>query len=342
MKICLDCIGCIVEFIEDDKTFMIILSLCKDIKNYFYGEGSSYTHNVSFFMEKVVVKKYIHNVRLSSFYKYTENDYVKLKNFDAIEISCPPDDRKILSEYTRHVTCLKLHGLGLSIYDDDLKYFSDLKILDIYNNSGRITNKGLEYIKNMSELHLSAIRTQLTDEGIENLHHIRVLSLETCYKEKITDRGLKNLTNIRYLWLHYGKNITDKGIKYISKSIRFLHLWENRSITDKGLGYAKNRIRCLHMYHNENITDKGLSYLTGIKELSLGNSDGITDKGMKYLRGLYRLDLWGNKNVTHIGLKYVEGVRHLSIEMHPTIDKKMVESMTGLKILNHNPGGSQL
>ena len=69
------------------------------------------------------------------------------------------------------------------------------------------------------------------------------------------------MTNIHTLNLHYNKNITDEGFKYIT-NINTLNLYNNKNITDEGLKYIPN-IHTLNLHYNKNITDEGLKYIEG-------------------------------------------------------------------------------
>lgn len=186
------------------------------------------------------------------------------------------------------------------VEDDDIKNinFVNFKLLTKLNFSGSgITDesmKCLSILESLKKLDLSECQ-EITDEGIKNLvlpGKLKLLKWLDCYKcGGISDDGLKyiseNLPSLNFLNVDSSVDITDKGLKYLSK-LKFL---TNVNFSD-----------CI------NITNKGLKYFRLYKTLTKIDISGcceITKHGLKYLSEL---------QLVYLNIKYCTNITNTSIE----------------------------
>jgi Leucine-rich repeat (LRR) protein len=222
--LCLDCIGEIISFLNDQKTFFKLYSLSKRVKFYIENENPMCAKNVLFLMYKFP-KKYL---------KFVITCKVKFKLRDKhLQYFIGVHSLYIFNHYSEHIT------------DEGLKYLKGIKNLILSNNQN-ITDKGLKYLKGIKSLNL-LYNKHITDEGLKYLKGIKNLILSN--NQNITDKGLKHLIGIESLNLSRNENITDEGLKYL-RGIRKLILLKNQKVGLKYLSGIQDLIFC---HNNKNI-----------------------------------------------------------------------------------------
>jgi len=200
--------------------------------------------------------------------------------------------------------------------DDDFKLYKKLKFLKLYDND-IITNKIIDYV-NLEKFycnrrHSNAIFTKeypslrvlrqyddgCNDEVLKNLPNLEKLSLN--YSGNVTNNGLKILTKLKSLRLPYYSDreiqlseLSDEGIKNL---INLKKLYCNFKITNKGL--KKLQLTELHCRHNYNITDKGIEHMK-LKYLNCGRAH-LTDRAIQNAC-LEELHCGENTHFTDVGI----------------------------------------
>ena len=84
---------------------------------------------------------------------------------------------------------LNLNFFGTKIYDDYLKYFKCIHIINL-SKCKQITDKGLEFLKGIYTIDLSWCN-RITDNGLKFLKGVHTINLSNC--NQITDKGLEFL-----------------------------------------------------------------------------------------------------------------------------------------------------
>jgi Leucine rich repeat/Leucine Rich repeat len=152
----------------------------------------------------------------------------------------------------------------------------------------------------------------LPDDGTLHLENSPITDQELI---KLIDKHRKPITSIK---LYNCQNITDKGLKYISKLTKLteLDLTMCKRATDKGIKHLSKlpRLTTLNLILC-NVTDASLKSLAKSQNLQSLNLRGchITDQGIKDLiplKGLQSLNLRGS-SITDSGVKALIALKHL-------------------------------
>lgn len=185
--------------------------------------------------------------------KYNTKLNVKLPNVKKLVI--PHNDK--ITDFSQFNKIIHLELNGKNIYDEQLKYIFNIKVLKLYEKTN-ITNQGLKYI-----------------------HKINVLNLG--YNQHITDEGLKHICNIKKFTI-INNLITDNGLKYFNQ-IKVLNL-DNKNITNEGLKNLPDTMKIINLGSNNNITNNGLKYLKNVEKIFLPNNDKINILSVRYLKNV--------------------------------------------------------
>jgi hypothetical protein len=195
--------------------------------------------------------------------------------------------------------CAVIQELGLTAVnannmmgDDDLETVSHLEQITSLNLGGskRITDKGLQYLARMPQLHELNLSDypggRITDRGLEVLQHLRDLrKFEMCWQRGATDKGVSNLRfcdqleEVDLLGTHTGNG----AIAALSGKQKLRRFKTGRNVTDDGL-------QLLHQFPalkfwQEGEVKYGLMSFSG-EPTNLLIDGPFTRKGLAGLRGL--------------------------------------------------------
>ncbi len=106
---------------------------------------------------------------------------------------------------------IELYGVDCvpNITDTSISVLTNLNTLIIHGHSN-ITNTG---ICKLTNLNILAVFADITDSGISNLTNLKRLHI----LGNISNRGLKNLTNLEFLSIGLNNEVTNDGIKHLTK-----------------------------------------------------------------------------------------------------------------------------
>ena len=313
-----------------------------------------------------LVKRGIRKVQVLSLRRTLRDVVCGINNIESLNLSgCfNINDGALSHAFTQEMSSLTVLNLSLckQITDRSLEriaqYLQNLEVLELGGCSS-VTNTGLLLIswglKRLKVLNLRSCR-HVSDHGISHLcglspHaapgtlELEHLGLQDC--QKLTDQSLKHissgLVNLKSMNLSFCGNVTDSGIKFLSKmqSLRDLNLRSCDNVTDTGLGFLAeggSRLEVLDVSFCDNVEDRGLQLLSqglyslrslslsacnvsddGIEKLvnalqeitmlNIGQCDRITDKGLSAigmkLKNLKSIDLYGCTRITTVGLEKI-------------------------------------
>lgn len=125
-----------------------------------------------------------------------------------------------------------------NIKDENFAELSNLTTITTsrWDNSRKITNRGISLLFNLTDLNLSGNR-KITIDGIKLLSNL--VSLRLGYNSRVTDNCLIQLTKLTTLNLTDNDNITDKSIKLLT-GLTSLNLTFNHNISDDGISQLTN------------------------------------------------------------------------------------------------------
>ncbi|GIX04120.1 MAG: hypothetical protein KatS3mg113_1126 [Planctomycetaceae bacterium] len=135
----------------------------------------------------------------------------------------------------------KLGGLVIEVAQNDPRLDVSLHLADT-----KIENQHLVFLKPLERIAALNLRgTEVSDEGLQHLAHLKGLVRLHLEKTKITDAGLvhlKGLENLEYLNL-YGTAVTDAGLNHLAglKKLKRLYLWQTQ-VTDAGVAALKQAL----------------------------------------------------------------------------------------------------
>ncbi|XP_014292415.1 F-box/LRR-repeat protein 14 [Halyomorpha halys] len=273
--------------------------------------------------------------------------------------------------FTEMRTLTKLDlSLCKQVTDSSLGRIAEhLKNLEVLMLGGccNITNTGLLLIawglKNLKRLDLRSC-WHISDQGIGHLAgqnretadgtlRLEYLGLQDC--QRLSDDALKHisagLTDLQCINLSFCINISDSGLKYLSKmpNLRELNLRACDNISDMGLAYLAeggSRVSSLDVSFCDKVGDQALVHLSQglfnlrslsmsacqisdegvcrlaktlheLEILNIGQCHRVTDKGLmtiaESLKHLRCIDLYGCTRVTTAGLETIMKLPRLSI-----------------------------
>jgi hypothetical protein len=163
-----------------------------------------------------------------------------------------------------------LESLNVMIYCNDPEKLDTLSLRDI-----KLTPRLIQSLEKLPSLkRLGFQGSGITDENLEQLSHV---------------------IDLEWLDLRSCKNITDKGMSYVSRmrNLKKLELYDTQ-LGDQSLEILSKLANLQELnIHSTQITDDGLRFLRGFTELvslDLGGSSPVTDDGLKYLEPLRKLE----------------------------------------------------
>jgi hypothetical protein len=278
MKLPLDCIGVIIEYIEDSKIIINLFQTCKNIRYFIYNEYPQCCKNIIFNatsfiskgMSKFVIKLYISG--------YVKN--ISSKTISNIPyVSYVSDDVGVLSN----------------------KYLSKLMRLSVLKLSPK-------YMRSYSSLLLPKLKELYIKDGrccdiyksLYTMINLEILVFGPKYKTQISSKCINTLTKLRILEApsvtFYGELINNKKLTYlrIGSFYGSGHLLDNsqelKYVNIGGGGLIITRETFLNLKHAHtlifdlrvDIEDEDLKYVSkSVKHISLPYCNTITYKGIR-------------------------------------------------------------
>lgn len=157
------------------------------------------------------------------------------------------EPRQPMSKKDWEDVCAVVKELGLTainsgdlIGDDDLEIISQLDQVTSLNLDGskRVTEKGLQFLARMPQLHELILGGEITDRGLEVLVHLKDLRVFKMYWQKnITDEGITNLRfcdQLEEVDL-LGCNVGDGAIAALAGKAKLQRFKTGRNVTNDGL-----------------------------------------------------------------------------------------------------------
>ena len=322
-----------------------------------------------------LVKRGVRNIQVLSLRRTLRDVITKVQNIESLNLSgCfSVNDVSITHALTCEFPTLTVLNLSLCklITDRSLEkiaqYLKNLEVLEL-GGCSNVTNIGMILIsmglKRLKVLNLRSCR-HISDSGIGHLcglytknqlsdselsespgnFELEHLVLQDC--QKLTDKSLEyvssGLLQLKSVNLSFCGNVTDSGIKYLSKMpcLKDLNLRSCDNVTNTGLGYlldGGSRLEALDVSFCENVGDQGLHFVShgmfslrslslsacnisdeglikvvsalhDITTLNIGQCNKITDKSLgeisQNLKNLKCIDLYGCTRITTVGLEKI-------------------------------------
>lgn len=184
-------------------------------------------------------------------------------------------------------------------------------------------------LKSLPCLEILNISDRITDEGLEPLKNVHSLCLST--NRGVTYTGLHGKP-LRVLLCPRDLSFLDHRLVSFSKTLEVLSLGESQGVSDKTLEQLP-RLRELVINGNTRITDRGIRALPRLQLLSVGSSQGISDAGIAALADLHFLSLCGNYNITGACLKALTKLKYLGLGSSTEITPQVVRHAQQLEVL---------
>lgn len=314
MKLPLDCLGVIVQYIKDGTIVFNLILTSKSIKNYIEHEFPQCCRHVVFILEHIptTLKKYIYTVffRVRNIFKIDHELFDNIRNV-----------RYILNN-------------SVDITDEQLSHMRDLDQVIYLRMFPKITGKGFKHLTNITELYipelhihfdmwylayLQNLKIVVMDHGFNFTHsgihirklnklvQIRIPSLEVCDEEDlinkkdlevleicgiddhINERIFSNMKKLRILAFVFGKPFISKKTLIRLSKLERLVLGSVTSLCDEDLRFLPTTLEQLSIPNCKKITDLGLSYINHYMDgVNLQWNENITDEGIKQNKFLYR------------------------------------------------------
>lgn len=189
------------------------------------------------------------------------------------------------------------------ILDSSLRNLGRYQRIDL-SYCQNITNDGLKYLGHNRRLRYLKLGTnsQISGQGLENLTGLSSLRSLTIDTIAIADHGMTAISQMRGLTELVldgnGKQITDKGVAYLTKLTNLEHLTlnYNNDITDISF-QAISKIRSLKsikLISNDAVSGAGyalLGRLPLLRKLHIGWVESLTDADRKNFEKLSQLEL---------------------------------------------------
>lgn len=244
-----------------------------------------------------------------------------------------------------------------NIKDQELSRFINLEILncgiepDLCSicglNPNTITNKSIEKMTNLKELHCE-YRETITDKTLSNLKNLTKLHCSFCPGITFEDH-IPNLTHLtcslklRKYWASKLPNLIelrliggmiglhDETALYSFKKLKILSIPGNH-LTDLSTGHFNN-LEELYCNGSE-ITDKFIESISNtIKKLDITFVNKITDKSLKLCSKLVYLDCCNSDRITDKSISLLPNLEFLHCGRCPNITNKSVSNLKKLRKL---------
>jgi hypothetical protein len=185
-----------------------------------------------------------------------------------------------------------------------------------------VTDSILRRCVSLERLELN--RSNVTNHGISQLRHLRILALSGSFSQ-ITDTAIAQLTNLTAFSPYNARNISIEGVSNLC-NLKHLNLRANYRFDDAGITKL-SKLMSLDLDRRdediftpskdidttERLTDMGLARLTNLTALSLTVNYEITDNGIRDLVNLTLLDLRRNEMISDEGLSRLTNMRTLRL-----------------------------
>lgn len=136
----------------------------------------------------------------------------------------------------------------------------NLQTLQLRSPAGRVTDKGLRNLVNLTTSNLRGVNYCISDAGLVGLTKLATLELLDVETTNVTDNG-------------------------ISRLVSLTSLTANSTLTDYGISTLTNLSK-LNILRNRNLSNTGIVGLTLLTSLIMGSNVQITDDGIKGLTNL--------------------------------------------------------
>ena len=235
------------------------------------------------------------------------------------------EPRQPMSSKDWESICAVIKELGLTaiesanlIGDDDLEIISQLDQITSLNLDGskRVTDKGLQYLARMPQLHELTLGGTITDRGLEVLSHLRELRVfKMFWQANVTDRGVANLRSCDQLEEVdlLGCNIGDGAIAALAGKPKLCRFQTGRNVTDDGLGLLDQ----FPAFKTQQAEEPKFGLMSFSAEPTNLLIDGpFTRKGLASLRGLDGLVglsfFWHTSSLRGDDLQCLDGLSNLA------------------------------
>lgn len=199
-------------------------------------------------------------------------------------------------ESLKKITVLKLDGINLTALPKEIKYFTGLTDLNLYNNKLATLPSEIEYLTQLKRLYLNKNKLTSLPGSIKGLTQLQILYLNN---NELTylPREIGFLTQLKDLHLFHNKlTALPNEIGYLTQ-LRTLFLFENE------LTIIPSEIRFLTLLQQLQLSDNQLEAipreigsLTQLQQLSIDhNNVRMIPEEIKFLIGLKLLDLKNNQ-----------------------------------------------
>jgi hypothetical protein len=235
------------------------------------------------------------------------------------------EPRQPMSRKDWEDVCAVIKELGLTrvnsaglIGDDDLEIVSRLDQITSLNLDGskRLTDKGLAYLARMPQLRQLIMGGKVTDRGLEAVKELRELRVfEMFWQNNVTDDGITNLRFCNHLEEVdlLGCNTGDGAIAALAGKPNLRRFKTGRNVTDAGLGVLQ-QFPAFKTWQGEQPKFGLMSFSAEPTNLLI---DGpFTGKGLRDLRGLDGVCglsfFWHTKSLRGNDLQCLDGLSNLA------------------------------
>jgi RNA polymerase sigma factor (sigma-70 family) len=181
--------------------------------------------------------------------------------------------------------------------DEELGYFQGLRALRTLGLRGRITDIGLDKLRDLPNLRTLSLTecSQITDKGLVALEHLPNVETLKVFWTPVTDECLKHVASLQHLrdLKLANTKVTGEGFRYLGG----IHELSSLDLSDSPAPLSLKEIK----------------HLKNLKELNLAHRLGITNeslKDLKQLKNLTKLDL-SFTGVTDAGLAELQDLKSL-------------------------------
>ena len=196
--------------------------------------------------------------------------------------------RVISKIVTKYGKLFRITNLPPNIRDRDLKYFTNVKGIDL-SNCDEITDAGMKHLRGIHTINLSWC--EITGAGLEHLCGVHTIDLSNSCVATYEfgqihipiNEGLVHLQGVHTINLSDCWTISDQSLKYLH-GVHSIDLSRCCYITDAGLEHLKG-CHTINLFSCSEITDKGLEHLRGVHKINLSDCNQITEKGRETLQG---------------------------------------------------------
>lgn len=273
MRLPLDCIGEIVQYLSDHRILYNILLVSKRVKNFIENEQRSTMNNIQFpicvkylCFNKIV--NYIKFDHLCTLVKLQEkitsrtifsHMLYKLYTVKTIDAIADNFDCTLLKHFINleNVTIVKKNIM----LDTDIGSYvvEELNNLVVLNMENIVVNHNNHLIwkKRLKMLIVCSIHHNVSEDIFMNMQDLRYLYVDHVSDYHATGKTFKYLKNLRSFCMPDLTVLHDDDLKYVGKSIERLYINSCRGITDKGLSYINHKCK-INLWFNTKITREGI------------------------------------------------------------------------------------